>query len=199
MQRILEDDRQPSAITPEMQLAIDTLKASGVSIPDYMLCKDKQPERRHTYHYLPYRFDSKLEKEYLQDALACVIGQPLEVYYNGDDTLTEFKIDCFKHNGRYWVRIGKYVPDFLVLSRNAEGGIHKVIIVETKGEGFAAKFADRRKFMETQFIKQNNEKFGYRRFEFLYIEDTLSPEKRKQKIFDAINSFFNNNEEGGDV
>ena len=199
VQRILEDDKQPSAITPEMQQAIDTLKAAGMPIPDYMQGKDKQPERRHTYHYLPYRFDSKLEREYLQDALACIGGQPLEVYYNGDDTLTEFKIDCFKHNGRYWVRIGKYVPDFLVLSRNAEGGIHKVIIVETKGEGFAAKFADRRKFMETQFIKQNNEKFGYRRFEFLYIEDTLSPEKRKQKLFDAINSFFNNNEEGGDV
>ena len=194
VQRILEDDKQPSAITPEMQQAIDTLKASGVSIPDYMLGKDKQPERRHTYHYLPYRFDSKLEREYLQNALSCIGDQPLEVYYNGDDTLTEFKIDCFKHNGRYWVRIGKYVPDFLVLSRNAEGDIHKVIIVETKGEGFAAKFADRRKFMETQFIKQNNEKFGYRRFEFLYIEDTLSPEKRKQKIFEAINSFFKEEE-----
>ena len=194
VQRILEDDKQPSTITPEMQKAIDTLKASGVSMPDYMQGIENHPERRHTYHYLPYRFDSLLEKDYLKDALACIGDQPLEVYYNGDDTLTEFKIDCFKHNGRYWVRIGKYVPDFLILSRNAEGGIHKVIIVETKGEGFAAKFADRRKFMETQFIKQNNEKFGYRRFEFLYIEDTLKPEMRKQKLFDAINEFFKEGE-----
>ena len=194
VQRILEDDKQPSTITPEMQQAIDTLKAAGMPIPDYMQGKESQPERHHTYHYLPYRFDSSLEKEYLKNALACIGDQPLEVYFNGDDTLTEFKIDCFKHNGRYWVRIGKYVPDFLILSRNAEGGIHKVIIVETKGEGFAAKFADRRKFMETQFIKQNNEKFGYRRFEFLYIEDTLKPEQRKQKLYDAIHNFFKEGE-----
>lgn len=194
VQRILEDDKQPTTITPEMQQAIDTLKAAGMPIPDYMQGKESQPERRHTYHYLPYRFDSSLEKEYLKNALACIGDQPLEVYFNGDDTLTEFKIDCFKHNGRYWVRIGKYVPDFLIISRNAEGDIHKVIIAETKGEGFAAKFADRRKFMETQFIKQNNEKFGYRRFEFLYIEDTLKPEQRKQKLYDAIHIFFKEGE-----
>ena len=131
-----------------------------------------------------------MEREYLQQALACIDNQKLEVYYNGDDQLTDFKIDCFKKSGRHWVRIGKYVPDFLVLSRNAEGSIHKVIIVETKGEGFAAKFADRRHFMKTQFIKQNNDKFGYKRFEFLYIEDTLKPEQRKQKILESINSFF---------
>lgn len=190
VQHILEDDKRPTTITPDMQQAIDTLKAAGMPIPDYMQGKENHPERCHTYHYLPYRFDSPLEKNHLKDALACIGDQPLEIYYNGDDTLTEFKIDCFKHNGRYWVRIGKYVPDFLILSRNAEGGIHKVIIVETKGEGFAAKFTDRRKFMETQFIKQNNEKFGYRRFEFLYIEDTLKPEQRRQKLFDAINNFF---------
>lgn len=188
---IIEDDKQPNTITPEMLKAIDTLKASGMPIPDYMQGKEHHPERNHTYHYLPYRFDSSLEREYLEQALACIKDQNIEVYYNGDDQLTNFKIDCFKQSGRHWVRIGKYVPDFLVLSRNAEGSIHKVIIVETKGEGFAAKFADRRHFMETQFIKQNNEKFGYKRFEFLYIEDTLKPAQRQQKIFESINSFFN--------
>ena len=187
---IIDDDKQPNTITPEMQKALDTLKASGMSIPDYMQGKEHHPERNHTYHYLPYRFDSSLEREYLEQALACIKDQNIEVYYNGDDQLTNFKIDCFKRSGRHWVRIGKYVPDFLVLSRNAEGGIHKVIIVETKGEGFAAKFADRRHFMESQFIKQNNEKFGYRRFEFLYIEDTLKPAQRQQKIFESINCFF---------
>ena len=187
---IIEDDKQPNTITPEMQKAIDTLKASGMPIPDYMQGKEHHPERNHTYHYLPYRFDSSLEREYLEQALACIKDQNIEVYYNGDDQLTNFKIDCFKQSGRHWVRIGKYVPDFLVLSHNAEGSIHKVIIVETKGEGFAAKFADRRHFMETQFIKQNNEKFGYQRFDFLYIEDTLKPEQRRRKIFESINNFF---------
>ena len=88
---------------------------------------------------------------------------------------------------------GDYVPDFLVLSRNAKGGIHKVIIVETKGEGFAAKFTDKRYFMENQFLKQNNDKFGYQRFDFLYIPDTLKPAQRQQKIFESINSFFQDN------
>ena len=187
---IIEDDKQPNTITPEMKKAIDTLKAAGMPIPDYMQGKEHHPERKHTYHYLPYRFDSSLEREYLEHTLACIKDQSIEVYYNGDDQLTNFKIDCFKQSGRHWVRIGKYVPDFLVISRNAEGAIHKVIIVETKGEGFAAKFADRRHFMETQFIKQNNDKFGYRRFEFLYIEDTLKPAQWQQKIFESINSFF---------
>lgn len=187
---IMEDDKQPSSITEEMQKAIDTLKAAGMPIPDYMQGKERHPERNHTYHYLPYRFDSGLEREYLQQAIAFIADKPLEVYYNGDDQLTNFKIDCFKKSGNHWVRIGKYVPDFLVLSRNADGGIHKVMIVETKGEGFAAKFVDRRVFMDTQFKKQNNDKFGYNRFEFLYIEDTLKPEQRRLKIFESINSFF---------
>lgn len=187
---INEDDKRPSSITEEMRKAIDTLKAAGMPIPDYMQGKEHHPERNHTYHYLPYRFDSGLEREYLQQAVACIADNPLEVYYNGDDQLTNFKIDCFKKSGKHWVRIGKYVPDFLVLSRNADGGIHKVMIVETKGEGFAAKFADRRVFMDTQFKKQNNDKFGYNRFEFLYIEDTLKPEQRRLKIIESINSFF---------
>lgn len=189
---ILDDDKQKT-LTPEMAQAIETLKKAGMPIPDYMLGKEKHPERRHTYHYLPYRFDSSLEREHLQQALACIGDQSLELYFNGDDQLTDFKIDCYKRSGKHWVRIGKYVPDFLIISRNSEGGIHKLIIVETKGEGYAAKFADRRHFMETQFVKQNNEKFGYNRFEFLYIEDTLKPEQRRQKLFDTIHRFFNGN------
>ena len=190
VREIIEEDSRPQIITPKIQKIIEAYQSAGLPIPPSFQGKDEHPERHHTFHYIPYCFDSKLEREYLQQALACIDNQKLEVYYNGDDQLTDFKIDCFKKSGRHWVRIGKYVPDFLVLSRNAEGSIHKVIIVETKGEGFAAKFADRRHFMKTQFIKQNNDKFGYKRFEFLYIEDTLKPEQRKQKILESINSFF---------
>ena len=191
---ILREDNAP-AITPEIQKAIELFKAQNMPIPEI----EKYPERRQTYHYLPYRFDSTLEQDYLVKALACIKDKPLEIYFNGDDNLTEFKIDCYKQHGKHWVYIGKYVPDFLIISRDAQGGIHKVIIVETKGEGFAAKFADRRKFMETQFIQQNNEKFGYRRFDFLYIEDTMKPTERDRMTIDKIKEFFNNNEEGGNV
>ena len=61
----------------------------------------------------------------------------------------------------------------------------------SKGEGFAAKFADRRQFMETEFIRKNNERFGYERFHFLYLEDTLTKEEREKKIIKAIKEFFN--------
>ena len=40
------------------------------------------------------------------------------------------------------------------------------------------------------FIKKNNEHFGYRRFEFLYLEDTPSPEQRRIKTEQVINSLF---------
>lgn len=105
----------------------------------------------------------------------------LEVYFNGDDTLTDFKIDCYKQTGKERIYIGKYVPDFLLLSRKDDGTIQQIIIVETKGEGFAAKFADRRQFMETEFIRKNNERFGYERFRFLYLEDTLTKEEREKR------------------
>ena len=118
-------------------------------------------------------------------------GKALELYFNGDDTLTEFKINCYKKHGTQWRYIGKYVPDFLLLSRKGNNEIDKIIIIETKGEGFAAKFAERREFMETEFVRKNNEKFGYKRFNFLYLEDTLSAEQRRQKTLEAINDFFN--------
>lgn len=83
------------------------------------------------------------------------------------------------------------MPDFLLLSRKENNEIDKIIIIETKGEGYAAKFAERREFMETEFVRKNNEQFGYKRFNFLYLEDALSAEQRRQKTLMAINDFFN--------
>lgn len=155
---------------------------------------DPYPERGQTYHYLPYRFDSGLEREFFKDSVLPILKSyqsQLEIYFNGDDTLTDFKIDCYKQTGREWRYIGKYVPDFLLLKRNEDGSIHRIIIIETKGEGFAAKFADRRQFMETEFIHKNNDCFGYERFRFLYLEDTLTKEEREKKTIKAIKDFFN--------
>ena len=187
------DDNPPKTeITEEVQKLLDQLKALGQDVSKLMPQQDPHPERNQTYHYLPYRFDSSLEKIYFStEILPLIKDKNLEIYFNGDDTLTEFKINCYNKVGNQWHYIGKYVPDFLLLSRNAENQIDKVIIIETKGEGYAAKFADRRKFMETEFVKKNNEKFGYQRFEFLYLEDTLTNEQRMQKTLQAMNDFFN--------
>ena len=79
-----------------------------------------------------------------------------------------------------------------MLTRNSDNTINKVIIIETKGEGFAGKFVPRRQFMDESFIKLNNDKIGYPRFEFLYIEDTLTKEERLQETINTINSFLLN-------
>lgn len=187
------DDNPPKTeITEEVKILLEQLKALGQDVSKLMPQQDPHPERNQTYHYLPYRFDSSLEKVYFStEILPLIKDKNLEIYFNGDDTLTEFKINCYNKVGKQWHYIGKYVPDFLLLSRNTENQIDKVIIIETKGEVFAAKFADKRKFMETEFVKKNNEKFGYRRFEFLYLEDTLTNEQRMQKTLQAMNDFFN--------
>ena len=46
--------------------------------------------------------------------------------------------------------------------------------------------------METEFIKKNNEKFGYERFRFLYLEDTIGSEKFISLTLKTIQDFFNN-------
>ena len=190
---IMEWDEKPpqQELTVEQKTKIAELEAMGIDVSALRNPKpDPHPERSQTYHYLPYRFDSGLERDFLsQEVLPLIKEKALEVYFNGDDTLTDFKIDCYKRVGNNWRYIGRYVPDFLLLSRNEQKQIDKVIIIETKGEGFAAKFKDKRDFM-SEFVKKNNDKFGYQRFDFLYLEDTITPEQRRQKTLAAINNFF---------
>ena len=105
--------------------------------------------------------------------------------------MTEFRIKCYKQIGSRWQYIGVYTPDYLILQRK-EGRIHKVIIVETKGEIYANKaiFKEKRLFTETEFLRQNNKAFGYARFEYLYLEDTLSEHDRIVLTLKKITEFF---------
>ena len=50
--------------------------------------------------------------------------------------MTEFKIKCYKKTSGKWNYIGIYTPDFLIIKRK-DGVIHKVIVVETKGQIYA--------------------------------------------------------------
>ena len=192
VEQIVQADAAPQQIelTPEMQALMEQLKAMGGAVS---FASQQHEERHRSYHYLPYHFDSRLEVEFFVRLLALqsLKDKKLEFYFNGDDSLTEFKIDCYHRHGNSWVYIGRYVPDFLILSRAPDGGVHKVIIIETKGEGFAAKHAKRRYFMETEFIRKNNERFGYARFDYLYLEDTQSMDSMLVKTHSAITSFFN--------
>ena len=126
--------------------------------------------------------------------LADFKNKELEIYYNGDNNLTQFKIDCFaKNSSKRWNKVGEYTTDFLVIKRTSKEKIHKVLMIETKGEGFSSNpdFFLFIHFVETEFLKLNQEKFGYQRFDFLYLEDSSDITTNITKLNNRINQFFN--------
>ena len=190
---IIEDDSKPEApeMSAEEKAAMELLRKRGLSFTD---TNDRHPERRQTYHYLPYRFDSRLEcSVFSEEMLPLLRDKKIEVYFNGDDTLTDFSIGCYaKRGGNTWEYLGKYIPDFIMFNRDTSGQIDRIAIIETKGEGFSTKFIERKRFMDDVFVPQNNKKFGYDKFRFLYIEDTLSVAARKRMLSRTITEFFEN-------
>lgn len=91
-------------------------------------------QKDRTFHYLPYHTDSRFEQDFLNEVLTFpeVERLGLEVYYNGDRVLTEFKIKCSRNNRGLWEYVGMYTPDFLILQRKDD--VIKVLIAETKGK-----------------------------------------------------------------
>lgn len=150
------------------------------------------------FHYLPYNFggggSSGFEIETLQKALSLSDFQnkELEIYYNGERGLTEFVINCFAKEGKYWKNIGKYTTDFLIVKRTAKDKIHKALLIETKGALYAEDkvFQRKKNYVETEFLRLNQEKFGYQRFDFLYLEDSNNIEANITKLNNKIKQFF---------
>ena len=179
VENIMLDDKGKLKIKPEIEIAIKALEESGNAGMAEALRKQNSshPQKDRSFHYLPYRTDSVFEQTFLREVLGLddIATLDLEVYYNGDRAMTEFKIKCYKNAGGKWSYVGIYTPDFLIIKRK-DGKIHKAIIVETKGDIYKndPTFKDKRTFMETEFAKKNNEAFGYERFDYLYLEDTLS-------------------------
>jgi len=142
--------------------------------------------KNNTFHYLPYSFiQSEFELKFLKEVLTLKKFKELnlEIYYNGERSLTDFKIVCYTKTANSWQRLGVYTPDFLIINRLNEK-IHKVLIVETKGSGFAEqeKFVKRKNFIETEFIKMNNEKFNFNKFNYIYLQDD---DKNNMAIFNT--------------
>jgi superfamily II DNA or RNA helicase len=149
--------------------------------------------KEHTLHYLPYDFrQSGFEKQFLETCLqlAEFKNRKLEIYYNGERGLTGFVIHCFQKKNNFWKRLGEYTPDFLILQRKGKKP-NKVLIVETKGEGFALSFESRKQFMESDFLRINKDKFGYEHFEFLFLRDDEPMEKNIAALAEKIQEFFN--------
>ncbi|MDR7867332.1 MAG: DEAD/DEAH box helicase family protein [Sporomusaceae bacterium] len=195
VENIMLDDKGKLKVKPEILQAIKTLEETGNSPMADTLRKQHSPHpaKDRSFHYLPYKTDSVFEQTFLKGVLSLseINSMGLEVYYNGDRALTEFKIRCYKSYSGKWKYIGMYTPDFLVIKRK-DRLIHKAIIVETKGKIYAndPTFVDKRTFMDTSFIKKNNTAYGYNRFEYLYLEDGLPEKERIMQTHKKICEFF---------
>lgn len=198
VEKIVLDDKgklKPDKNTLQMmELAEQTGQAQVLEILRRQIVSHPQKDR--SFHYLPYHTDSGFEQKFLDDILPFSDSEKmrsfgLEVYYNGDRAMTEFKIKCYRSTGRGWSYIGLYTPDFLIIQRR-DGKIHKALIVETKGKIYAndPTFKDKRAFVESEFLRQNNATFGYERFEYLYLEDTMPDNERIVKAHEKICEFF---------
>ncbi len=170
-------------------------KMTGEEIDDLGLSNAVINKDR-TFHYIPYAFpQSRYEMSFLIDALniAELRKNKLEIYYNGEREFTNFKIKCYANissgtNNGTWKYIGRYTPDFVIIKRN-DNQIHKALIIETKGKGFAKQeeFLSRQKFIESHFIIENNKRFKYNKFDYLYIEEG---DNIQSKLITKINEFF---------
>lgn len=152
--------------------------------------------KNRSFHFLPYNFaQSNLEKTFLERVLSLEDFQKcdLQIFFNGEKDITDFRIECFeKRDGKRWQRTGLYTPDFLVIERDKAEKIRRVLIIETKGKGFAAQpeFLARRRFVENEFLRFNNERAGYRRFEYLYLTDEDRMDANLHKFRDKLREFF---------
>lgn len=195
VENIILDDNGKLKIDPKIQQIIDLSEETGNKEYAETLRKkySSHPQKDRSFHYLPYRTDSGFEQKFLSEVLALddIVKYGLEVYYNGDGALTEFKIKCYKNSEGKWSYVGMYTPDFLIIKRK-DGEIYKAIIVETKGEIYKndPSFKNKKSFVETEFLKQNNQAFGYKRFDYLYLEDTLSESERIITTHNKICEFF---------
>ena len=193
VQKIVDADKGNTLSEKELE-TIKMLESIGQkAMADQLRGEKSVPHKDQSYHYLPYRTDSSFEQKFLQEVLLldCFNNLNLEVYYNGDRALTEFKIRCYKKVKSFWKYIGMYTPDFLIIQRK-DGAIHRAIIVETKGRIYAndPTFQDKKAFVENTFLQKNNEAFKYARFEYLYLEDSESEQERINKTAAAIKDFF---------
>lgn len=161
--------------------------------------KDDEPvelaKKNRTFHYIPYVFSqSGYEKEFLEAVLPLGIldSNNLEIYYNGDRNIASFRIECFKTENRIVKNVGMYTPDFLIIRRNKDNKIDKVLIIETKGKGYIdqEEFKDRREYVENEFIKFNNKKFGYKKFDYLLVEDGLEKDDIKRVVNSKLHEFL---------
>lgn len=181
-------------IPPEIQSAIDMLRSAGNNVAaddlESKYRKSGDPRNERTYQYLPYSFDSELERRFYDSVLRGLLDTftDIEVYFNGDEAMTNFYIECYDNSNKYWKRIGNYFPDFLILKRNPDKQISKVILAETKGTPFETSFLPKKKFME-KFLAINNATESTQ-FDFLYIPESFDDDRQSNETIEKIENFL---------
>ena len=175
----------PDTYTPSQDAVIHCMEADqkGFDGREYM---------RRRYHYMPYHLDSGFEFRILTLLHKfCQSRSDIEVYYNGDRFLTDFHINCYKRVANRWSSIGRYTPDFLIISRK-DDEIDKALIIETKGTLYAndPTFLAKRDYVSNVFVNENNKKFHYEKFRYVYIEDSMDELNIQSAIHLTISSFF---------
>lgn len=109
------------------------------------------PNYDKSFNYAPYKTDSKLEVNFLNFILSNNdLINWLEIYYNWykNNDLQSFYIET-----DFW----KYTPDFLILKKDKDDKIEKILIVETKWwTYYNSEFKQKEKFVKEVFLKQNS-------------------------------------------
>ncbi len=202
VKEIANADDNPPTLTDDEREFVEFLRAKGeVEKADrrereFLEGHQLSSDARHkdaTYQYLPYRFDSELEKVFFRDILASVHDNHLEVYFNGDEQFTSFIIKPYKVTGDDWEALQQYVPDFLVLSRKDDGSIDRVLIIETKGKLYADSFKDKHEYMCNTFLELNRNRKGLPEFDYLYLEaekDNKNLPQLEAETRERIKEFF---------
>jgi type III restriction enzyme len=193
-----------TGITDEMienaNRVVEAFKTMGTIKTVEEILKDNAPvstvlkNKKRTLHYTPYNFmQSNFEKQLVEKTLEFDFLEKyaLELYFNGDRAVSDFQIECFDKtaSGRY-IRIGNYTPDFLMLQRKNDNSIGKILIIETKGGIYGSDFKRKRRFMEEDFVRENESRFGFKRFDFLYLEDGDPLNNNIAKLEKTIKTFF---------
>ena len=130
VENIMADDKGKLKVDKKTQQLIDLAIETGNDriVLELQQWVTSHKNKNRSFHYLPYRTDSGFEQTFLREVLSFNVIEELglEVYYNGDRAMTEFKIKCYKKTSGKWNYIGIYTPDFLIIKRK-DGVIHMIV------------------------------------------------------------------------
>ena len=143
---------------------------------------DNTPNKEKSFNYIPYKMDSSYEFNFLEEVLKNLSDKNIEIYYNGykNSDLESFRI-CTPY--------GLYTPDFLIIKRNDDTTIKKILIIETKGTPYETPLKE--EFIKNIFLPENNKNFDYKKFDYKRIGNIQKDVSAYNEIIKILNDFNN--------